>query len=929
MLFVELERYFAVELAARKTEVHNLAGKELLKLSESANDARFFHLLLQQSFSAKKQFSESSLSDTVKRLKKAFPETLTFIFWDKNGNVLNDLSDDKRFGFLLKKLNVLMKNVQHDTFAGLHSQSSFAEKYDKDLRLLRQFLGPFVTTEALTSPFVDNSHAECIELHGRGTRVLGWFRALADFSVFAFVSDRIKGRLIGPRLLNSQLATRIPGVTFCLLDEFELRVSEEQPGNLSGQILLNFGKFRRLAANEQLESDHHYFSFQKLNQRWWAVAIMNKESLNLASARAGQVVAMLIAVLAIISLILYCYFLVHDNPLHSVRARLVLIFVYIVFIPALIFTVIGIDYIKQKEKQGFTDQAARSSQLLSSIDQQFNGFIHERAAQLNRRFSKTWPGTAPIDEDAMASMAVELHHDFAPDTIAFSNRSGTDILKKAYARTIKDDFLRKTGAKELLSYLNSYQSGNYDPADGIANGFALSFNMNHQKFMPFAHSNNTYFSYLNTLRDPKNQSFAYLIQIFWPEWQLHEEYFRSRHTAARGGDNQMTYIYFPGQRRAYPSIDGFPELQGFFENVRQNGPAQQRIQDRHGNSYLVFGQAGSHLSSAILAVGVRVEQLDRSIAELKHRLWFLAGLSLIMTLSLFHLLTHYLILPIRELAAGVEMVKNRSYTHRIAVPFNNEFGRLGQSINRSLENLQELEIAKTVQESLLPQSSLDLGQFLVFARTRAMTTLGGDYFDFVVDRSNNATILMADVAGHGVQAALLMAMAKSVLMLNSSGSVNPEALMEALNRTFVTLRKSDISTMMTGQIMQISDAGSISYTNAGHCPPLIVSENGKSVTELSHPSLPFGFSLNRKFSTISLKTQPGDAIILYSDGILECENKDGVALGDTGFREMAGQCFTEDPAGFIDNLYRAYDGYTESQQDDITFVLIKHKETKA
>ncbi len=922
MLFVELERFFYIEMAARRAELHERAEKQLLRFSEYAEDSRFFHLLLKQSFPDHTPHSKGQLQATAASLKKSFPGVFTFIFWDKNGNVITSLSDEKRFGFLLKKLQVLLNGIRHDTIAGRHTESGFSKKFEKELRLLRQFLGPFVIPEELTMPFLTNNRAACFELHGRGNRVLGWYSELQDHSVLAFISDRIKGELSGPRLLNRQMAGRVPGIEFWLLDEQSMTCYPKPSDRLQSQMLLNFGRYRQLATGEQLESENSYFGFKKLNQRWWAAAVISKSHLDRFSHLAGRFLAKLLAALTITSFIIFCYFLVHENPLHSVRARLVLIFAYIIFIPALVFTVVGIDYIKQRERQIFNDRAVQSSRLLTSIDDQFSRFLHEKSTRLNQLFEAFSDRHATPSE--LASLAALLNHDFKPDTITISDRSGADILNGLYSNSLKDDFLRKTAAEEMLTYLNCSSKELYRPDDGVANGFALGFKSNHRKFLPFILNNATYLSYLNTLKNPGSQSFEYLIQVFWYEWQLHEEFFRQMAQLDSGTDRRL-HAYFPDSGKVFPSLSASPEMQTFFEKIRQNGPSQQLISDCNGQSFLIFGQPGRQLNTAILAVKFPAGPLFHEIGSLKNGLLLLAGLSLLMTLSLYHLLGYYLITPIKSLATGVEMVKMRNYKHRIQLSSGNEFSRLGQSINQSLENLQQLEIAKTVQESLLPQDALSCQRFSVHARTSTMTTLGGDYYDYVADKEGNATILMADVAGHGVQAALLMAMAKSVLLLHNASRIIPEAVMDALNRTFFTLRKSEISTMMTGQIIYITSDGLISLFNAGHCPPIVI--NKRQTTPIENQTLPFGFSLNRKHSGVKIEIASGDIIVLYSDGILECTDKTGEVLGIDGFRELLQNCFDADPERFIDNLFAAYENRVESQQDDITFVMIKAKET--
>ncbi len=928
MLYAGMERFFTLEFSDRRAELFDQAGKQLLKFGEYAEDERFFHLLLQKKIASSHVSNNITQQLKKKRdeLQKAYPNIFTFMFWDKKGNPINFLSDETRFSFLAKKLNIFLNTIKKETTAGKHSETGFSEKHDRELRMMRQFLGPFVTVEELTAPFLNDSSARCFQMHARGDRALGWYHSDSEFSVLVFIAASGRGKLAGPTYLNRQLAGKIAGVQFFLLDEKEQKITPPISENLQSRLLINFGKFRQLAAAEQLESEGDYYNFQKLNQRWWAAAVMKKEAIETGSFNAGHFFALLVIALILVSFVLYCYFLVHENPLHSVKTRLILIFAYIVFIPSLIFTVIGLDFLKQKESQIVADNAVQAFQTLTSIDNQFKSFLYDKGTALNQTLDDIFRGIGSLDENLLASAAALVQKKFAPDTFIVTDDTGKDILKGAYTVTIKDDFLRKTAAGELINYLNSRADKLYNPNQSVASGFALSFINNYRRLMLFALNNNTFFSYLNTLREPETKRFTNLIQVFWQEKQVHYDYLKMIVDTAEVENGKRLLFWLPDSGKAYPQIAEIQALQPFFAKVGQNGTSQQMISSENGQTFLAFGQAGTNLSSAVMAILMDGSEIQKQMDKLRHSILLLAGLGLVMTLSLFSLLRYYLIAPINALATGVEMVKNRNYSFRVELPFDNEFGKLGESIDKTLENLQDLEIAQTVQESLLPQEQLDFGNFQVLARTRAMTSMGGDYYDYVIDGANNLTILMADVAGHGVQAALLMAMAKSVLLMKNTGVVNPADVMEGLNKTFCTLRKAEISTMMTGQIIHIASDNSLSFFNGGHCPPLTVSRNGDTVTPLINQSLPFGFLARRNFSGVSAILNPGETMILYSDGILECLDKNEETLGVTGFNDLIINSHHQDLEVFISNLFKGYEKWAASQQDDITFVLIRRKE---
>ncbi len=928
MLYVELVRFFELETGSRRSELYQFAGRELLRLSEYAEDARFFHLVLKNQFAADlRPQNEQELQARVGRLKKAYPGVFSFVFWNRNGEVITALSDDTRFNFLLRKLNLMLASIRLDTMAGRHVEAGFSDKYNRDLRMLRQFLGPFITPEGLTRPFIDAGTAACFQIHARGERMLGWYESTADYSVLAYVSAEVRGALTGPKQLCQSLRGRWSAMSFYLFDEHESKLVPPPVGTTGKDVLINFGKFRKMAPREHLESESHFYEFQKLNERWWGVAAIDKSSIGSVTTLAGKSMARIVMAVLILLFVSGCYFMVHDNPLHSVQAKLVSVFAYTIFIPALVFGVVAFDYLKQQEKQAASEFSAKSFQLLTSIDSQFKSYLYDRATEINMVIERILVDKSADEVNKLAvSFSDTVVSRFAPDTLVIADSSGKDILNAGYARTLKDDHLRKNAAGELIAYLNSSADKLHQPSSGVAEGFLLSFPLNYRRLLPFTLSSTTFISYLNAVRSRDDNKFSHLIQIFWHEKDVHLEFFRRIAEKTVNDRRQRLFISFVETGKTWPPKDDLPGLPAFTEKVRQHGPSYEKLTDRRGKVWLAVGQAGTSLSSAILTVLVDHELLQKDAGRLQTRIWSLVGWSILVIMSLLYILGHYLIMPIKALSEGVEMVKNKNYSYRIDMPQDNELGRLGHSIDESLENLQELEIARTVQESLLPQDSLDLDDFFVAARTRSMTSMGGDYYDFIVDSDKNAAILMADVAGHGIQAALMMAMAKSALLLNDSACSQPEVIMSALNRTFCTLRKSSITTMMTGQIISISCRGTISLLNAGHCPPLFIASGSHEITTVCNHALPFGFAPKRKFESLPVSMSAGDIMILYSDGILECANRQGKMLGEEGFAELARNCYDVDCNRYLDNLFNAYDKLTDSQQDDITFVMIRRKE---
>jgi len=927
MVYLELESLFAVELSNRRQNLYEKANLELLKFNEVSEDTRFFHLLLKKEFAQVKSKPElSGLKILKDRLNKNYPGFFSFVFWSSDGKLIKSLSDDTRFSFLSRKLNVFLKTVRKRTREGLNDDEKFMEYCQRELRIQRQFLGPFITPEGLFKPFLPDFSAACFQLHGRGERMLGWYDKGDSFSVLVYVSDKIRGRLTGPRYLCHSLEKRIPGLTFFLFDEQEHNFIPELSEQIQRQAGINFGKFRKLVSDNNLNSESYSFNFQKLNQRWWAGVAIDRNQIGEVSTFAGQTFALLAVAFALTLYILYCYFLVHKNPWHSVRAKLVLIFCYSLFIPAIVFSVLGFEYLAQKKQQTLALIADQTFQILTSIDNQFKSFLYERANEINKICNSYFVAEKNINFDvSVASFTRSVVEGFDPDTLIIADENGSDVLGGAWSQTIKSGVLRKTASKELIAYLNGGSSNAFKPSEGVSEGFILSFPINHQRMLPFTLNNKTFISYLNTLRDSVTGKFSHIIQIFWRETEMHREFLEKMHEFSRSNNSERFLYSMPSEKYIRSQNLNYRGSSKFLAKVRQKGSAHAWLEIEPGKPVLAFGQVGRNLEAVVLVMLIDGSALYYPVDDLKDRLKRLAGWSLLTSLSLFYILSHFLITPIRAMKEGVDMVRNKKFNFRIQMGANNEFGRLSNSIDSALENLQELEIAKTVQDSLLPQESLELEKYSIVAKTCSMTSLGGDYYDFFSDSENNSVIFMADVAGHGVQAALMMAMAKAVFLVKENACNDPSGILSAMNRTFCELRKSDITTMMTGQLLKIAADGGILFFNAGHCPPLIVASEGKEVSMLNVPAVPFGFKPGREFSPTDLNIKPQETIILYSDGIVESSNRQGVMLGQDGFMEMARSCYHDDSRVYLENLFSAYENWASIQQDDITFVLIRRK----
>jgi phosphoserine phosphatase RsbU/P len=238
---------------------------------------------------------------------------------------------------------------------------------------------------------------------------------------------------------------------------------------------------------------------------------------------------------------------------------------------------------------------------------------------------------------------------------------------------------------------------------------------------------------------------------------------------------------------------------------------------------------------------------------------------------------------------------------------------------------EELHVARTIQQSLLPKA-LPVGGWLRAAGSSVATHLvGGDYFDVAEVTPQCWSAVVADVSGKGVSSALLASLLQGALL---SATDNPESLgrrMDRLNR-FMNDRTGGEKYATVFQCLLHRD-GRLSYVNAAHCPPLIVRAGGLHAS-LEATSMPVGLLVDARFESAEDKLEDGDKLVIYSDGVTESENTQGEFFGKQRLREVVAAHAGESCAAIHDAIVKAVAVFTEGapQADDITVLVLEYRE---
>lgn len=235
----------------------------------------------------------------------------------------------------------------------------------------------------------------------------------------------------------------------------------------------------------------------------------------------------------------------------------------------------------------------------------------------------------------------------------------------------------------------------------------------------------------------------------------------------------------------------------------------------------------------------------------------------------------------------------------------------------------QLEVARQVQLELLPPSDPKLEGFDISAYNFATEEVSGDYYDWVRIYDDQIGIVVADVSGKGVPAALLMAFLRASLRAATHIGYSPHISMAKVNYLlWESIERNQYVTAFYG----ILDASSriLSYTNAGHNPPLLLDANGNA-TFLDRGNIPLGIFSDTRYHEYYLTVEPGQLFVLYTDGVTEATNLTGEEFGRQRLAESVKAARNLSAKELIGAVQRDVLAWTQGQgaTDDITFFVIK------
>lgn len=353
-----------------------------------------------------------------------------------------------------------------------------------------------------------------------------------------------------------------------------------------------------------------------------------------------------------------------------------------------------------------------------------------------------------------------------------------------------------------------------------------------------------------------------------------------------------------------------------------------RVLELNGQLLSMLGQLASVPVTGFIIVGVAFLSIE------------------IVALAIGVLLTRSITSTVNRLQLATERVKSGDFSHRIGLPARDQVSALGaafDTMTASIERLMiesrerlrlenELKIAHEVQQQLFPQESPEIRGARVFGECRPARGVSGDFYDFLKLGRGRVGLVLGDVSGKGIYAALLMAGIQSAVRAQfydghfpdrgGPAPISTAAVLDRLNRQIYD-NTPDAKYATFFYAIYEAETRTLAYTNAGHPAPFLF--RGDRLTRLDAGGTVLGLFPAVVYQQETLRLEPGDMLLAFTDGLIEPENPYGEEFGDQRLAEVAREAGNLPPDRLAETVYREIADWSGGAEpaDDMTLLYLK------
>jgi len=389
---------------------------------------------------------------------------------------------------------------------------------------------------------------------------------------------------------------------------------------------------------------------------------------------------------------------------------------------------------------------------------------------------------------------------------------------------------------------------------------------------------------------------------------------------------------FPHIKAILDEIDANGDVTGYsnFTYYRQGTVAK----GRQGESKIGYFMYFAPWHWVILATGYESDVFS-SRDQLRSSLFELVPPVVIFGVLVIYLMIRHFFKPIQRLTESTKEVAKGNWDISIDYTSNDEIGILAHSFNEMVRSLREnahiwheFEVAHDMQAQMLPDKYPDVDGISLGATSIPTREVGGDFYDFLRLKKERLGIVVGDVSGHGVSAAMVMTAAMSAVRFAAEEKQDTCDLMNMVN---ARLNKDMQSHMFVALFYGIFDPKTrkLSYTNAGQTMPYIL-RNGQTKflpQAQTGDRFPLGIVRDATYEQMSIELQVGDKLVFYTDGLVDAMNGTEETYGFDRLSESIRHNGAEEPDAMVEKLMAGMRNYSgkSSVHDDVTVVILQVK----
>lgn len=923
-----LNRIFELRFQNRIENINQKMSRQLGDMEKFADGAFFSHFLLSNlcQDSQNNENWQILLGQKIKLLKNKYPESFRFIVADRNNNIIDNLSDNTKFRFLFKKsFNFLQKlKLQTQAERGLSQQAN-----EKEFRILRPLLGDIINISELHRPFADKDSGKSILASAATENHHIWYNFNQKFNLIVFINRDFVCGNYGLKWAIDYHQQRSKGyeLGFCSYPAEENKLYRKKELMPASRIVLALSRFEEVLPGNLLLDRELIFSCRSLSQ-----SLRGYSSIRLkASAEEMKKLFFGKLLLGLISLSFILYLARKFGQHFSVKLKLLFLFGYSITIPSLIICFIVWDYSHQTFLELVKHEQEECFRILQTIDKEFENYLNLTSLNLKNSIDKDLNRLKQsfFDPVQLKRFKQKIADNYNVDAAVMINHEGNNLLNYDPLDLIKNESLILMTGKGALSLFRREIKRPEIEVNELQQTYAHDFVRQENKLLFLGMGTMLSYSFMKLLRPGENKDDYHLLLLSWQQSNLQKIFaeafvskskalLKSRQLFAYEIDKQNFFLHENSETSA---------IQAAVRDAQLNQFSLYSDLEMDNSKHIAVAYRGNRLSQLIFVLLVPIEKVNLQMEKLRAKIWSGIFLFTILVLGSAWLSQKYLLSPLQQLKMAVEAFSQRNFRFRASILSENELGQLSLSFNRSLENLEELNVAEVVQQTLLPQQEFQAGCLQAFICSRSMSKLGGDCFNLCLKNKKTLQVFIGDAAGHGVSAALSVAMAKSILINEELNGFPSENILLPLNRVFFGNRKKRKPDLMTAQVFYMNILnGEYIFYNAGHVLPLQISNDGKTAGYISNSGFPIGLTGQESYPAVTGKLGPGETLVLSTDGIIESSGKDGAPLGFEGMKKLAMEAWNSDFSRFKKNLADIQMQLSTSSEDDQTIVLVKNIE---